>query len=65
MIRDTITAMLLCNNVTPVKDELTNKITYQASSPDEVALVQFAETLNMKLIYRTDKIIKIKNRDIR
>ena len=61
IIRDTITAMLLCNNVTPVKDELTDKITYQASSPDEIALVQFAETLNMKLIYRTDKIIKIKN----
>ena len=62
IIRDTITAMLLCNNVTPIADELDNeKITYQASSPDEVALVKFAETLNMKLIFRTDKILKIKN----
>ena len=62
IIRDAITAMLLCNNVTPIVDEndKTN-ITYQASSPDEVALVKFAETLNMKLIYRTDKLIRIKN----
>ena len=62
LIRDTITAMLLCNNVTPIIDENDNeKITYQASSPDEIALVKFAETLNMKLIYRTDKLLKIKN----
>ena len=62
IIRDTITAMLLCNNVTPVVDEKDKeKITYQASSPDEIALVKFAETLNMKLIYRTDKSLKIKD----
>ena len=57
--------MCLCNNVTPVTDD-NNKnkdgeknITYQASSPDEVALVKFALTLNMKLIERTDKKITI------
>ena len=62
IIRDTITAMLLCNNVTPIVDEKDKeKITYQASSPDEIALVKFAETLNMKLIYRTDKSLKIKD----
>ena len=62
LIRDTISSMVLCNNVTPIIDELDpEKITYQASSPDEVALVKFAETLNMKLIHRTDKEIKIKN----
>lgn len=37
------------------------KYEYQASSPDEVALVQFCEELKIKLIYRTDKIIKIQN----
>ena len=62
IIRDSITAMLLCNNVTPIKDENDeNNITYQASSPDEIALVKFASSLRMKLIYRTDKIIKIEN----
>ena len=62
IIRDTITSMVLCNNVTPVfeNDEKT-KVSYQASSPDEVALVKFAETLNMRLIGRTDKKIVIKN----
>ena len=60
VIRDTITAMVLCNNVTPVIDEKdSNNITYQASSPDEVALVKFADSLNMKLINRTDKEIKM------
>ena len=62
MIKDTITSMLLCNNVTPIiSNENPDIITYQASSPDEIALVKFAEKLNMKLIYRTDKEIKIKN----
>ena len=60
LIRDTITAMCLCNNVTPVADDNDpNKMTYQASSPDEVALVKFAVTLNMRLVGRTDKEIKL------
>ena len=60
LIRDTITAMCLCNNVTPIVDEEDpKKMTYQASSPDEVALVKFAETLNMRLVGRTDKEIKL------
>ena len=33
---------------------------YQASSPDEIALVQFAASLKMVLSHRTDKTIKIK-----
>jgi len=37
------------------------KINYQASSPDEVALVKTAEELNMTLVFRNDKEIKIKN----
>ena len=62
IIRDTITSMVLCNNVTPIIDEQdSSNVTYQASSPDEVALVKFAETLNMRLIHRTDKEIRIKD----
>ena len=60
IIRDTITAMVLCNNVTPIIDEKdSNNVTYQASSPDEVALVKFADSLNMKLTNRTDKEIRM------
>lgn len=60
VIRDTITAMTLCNNVTPTYDD-DGAVTYQASSPDEIALVKMAESLNIKLIHRTDKEITIKN----
>ena len=55
IIRDLITAMVLCNNVTPTDNG------YQASSPDEIALVKFAESLKMVLKHRTDKTIKIKD----
>ena len=62
IIRDTITSIVLCNNVTPIQDEEDPSIiTYQASSPDEIALVKFAESVNMRLVGRTDKEIKIKD----
>ena len=34
---------------------------YQASSPDEIALVKFAEELNCKLIYRDQILITLEN----
>ena len=55
LIRDCITSMVLCNNVTPTDNG------YQASSPDEIALVKFAETLKMILTHRTDKNIQLKD----
>ena len=55
IIRDLITAMVLCNNVTPTESG------YQASSPDEIALVNFAKSLNMVLSHRSDKLIQIKD----
>jgi len=64
VIRDAIEAMTICNNVKPIIETNTQgeqEINYQASSPDEVALVKFSESINMRLIYRTDKEIKIKN----
>jgi len=41
--RDLATALIICNNVTPVLDEGSRVL--QASSPDEIALVRFAEEL--------------------
>jgi phospholipid-translocating ATPase len=38
--RDLATALILCNNVTPVRDDGVRIL--QASSPDEIALVKFA-----------------------
>ncbi len=60
VIRDAITSMALCHNVTPTYLE-NGEIFFQASSPDEVALVQTASKLGMRLIHRTDKEIKIIN----
>ena len=55
LIRDLITSMVLCNNVTPTDNG------FQASSPDEIALVKFAESLNMVLTHRTDKTIQLRD----
>ena len=40
MLRDAVTALAVCHNVTPVIDE--GKRVFQASSPDEISLVQQA-----------------------
>lgn len=54
VIRDLVTALALCHNVTPTfpNPENKNVVEYQASSPDEVALVKFAESLDMRLLDR-------------
>jgi phospholipid-translocating ATPase len=44
MVRDLVTALALCHNVTPVYPDENDKEKkeFQASSPDEIALVSFA-----------------------
>lgn len=59
IVRDMITAMVLCHNVTPVIED-GHKI-YQGSSPDEIALVQIAESLGMILEQRDEQMIRITN----
>ena len=56
---ETMQALALCHNVTPVEEE-NGEITYQASSPDEVAIVKWCELVGMKLIYRDRESIRIK-----
>ncbi len=65
MVRDLILALSLCHNVTPVypdADDRTKK-EFQAASPDEIALVKFAEQLDMKLVEREELYIKLLNPD--
>lgn len=50
-VRDVVLALALCHNVTPVVDD-DGSITYQASSPDEVAIVQWTESVGLKLASR-------------
>lgn len=61
VIRDTITALGLCHNVTPTEEDGVKG--YQASSPDEVALVKFAERINIVLSKRSQLEIQITNGD--
>jgi phospholipid-translocating ATPase len=50
-------SLAVCHNVTPVIDDVTGERTYQAASPDEVALVKFCESVNLTLIERTENKI--------
>ena len=56
LIMRCVQAMALCHNVTPSYNE-NNERYYQASSPDEVALVKFAESVGIVLEERTFKKI--------
>ena len=58
-VRQAIMSLALAHNVTPTTDELGN-ITYQASSPDEVALVKFTESVGMTLVARDMTSMTIK-----
>lgn len=59
VLRDLITALAVCHNVTPIMEE--GKRTFQASSPDEIALVNFAQEVKMKLITRTNDVMELEN----
>ncbi|OXB37825.1 hypothetical protein LQV05_001540 [Cryptococcus neoformans] len=50
-VRDTVMALATCHNVTPVIND-DGTTTYQASSPDEVAIVQWTESVGLTLTSR-------------
>lgn len=55
-VYDLMLGLSLCHNVTPVVDD--GVTTYQASSPDEVAIVKWTESVGIKLISRnTQRIV--------
>lgn len=58
-IKNTLLALMLCNNVSPTWTD--NERALQASSPDEVALVNYVETLGFMMDSRRTNVIKIKN----
>jgi phospholipid-translocating ATPase len=58
-LKNIITALALCHNVTPVKSQEGEK-TYQASSPDEISLVKFAESVGIELLERKPDYIVLK-----
>jgi phospholipid-translocating ATPase len=53
-VRDVVLALALCHNVTPTTEEEDGKmiVSYQASSPDEIAIVKWTESVGLRLAYR-------------
>ncbi|KAK9477001.1 hypothetical protein V1514DRAFT_284020 [Lipomyces japonicus] len=49
-VRDVVFALAVCHNVTPVYDN--DVISYQAASPDEVAIVKWTESVGLTLAKR-------------
>ncbi|KAF8651079.1 hypothetical protein AX16_004941 [Volvariella volvacea WC 439] len=50
-VRDVVLSLALCHNVTPVTND-DGSVTYQASSPDEVAIVKWTESVGLTLVFR-------------
>ncbi|KAI9763163.1 MAG: putative aminophospholipid-translocase [Geoglossum simile] len=56
-VRDVVLALALCHNVTPTLEDDHGKsiTTYQASSPDEIAIVKWTESVGLRLVHRDRK----------
>ncbi len=56
-VRDVVLALALCHNVTPTTEEEDGQMvtSYQASSPDEIAIVRWTESVGLRLAYRDRK----------
>ncbi|KAJ3752035.1 hypothetical protein EV360DRAFT_97566 [Lentinula raphanica] len=50
-VKDVIQSLALCHNVTPATND-DGSVTYQASSPDEVAIVSWTQSIGLTLAYR-------------
>lgn len=60
-VRDLVLALVLCHNVTPTTDKVGDTVTtsYQASSPDEIAIVQWTESVGLRLLHRDRQTIAV------
>ncbi|CAO0801356.1 unnamed protein product [Mucor circinelloides] len=58
-VRDIVQALALCHNVTP-STSMDGDITYQASSPDEVAIVKWTEHMGLTLFNRDVNTIQLR-----
>jgi len=63
VVRDFMAALALCHNVTPSFPDPDDPtiIEFQASSPDEIALVKFADSMGMNLTSRDANNVEIVN----
>lgn len=49
-LKEIITALALCHNVTPVFNEDKTEKEFQASSPDEITFVRIAEKFGLSIL---------------
>ncbi|EJW01195.1 HAD ATPase, P-type, family IC [Edhazardia aedis USNM 41457] len=57
-VYDLLVGLSICHNVTPVVEN--NQTVYQASSPDEIAIIKWLEKVGIKLVKRTRNSITIR-----
>lgn len=64
-VRDVVLALALCHNVTPTTDEEDGEVvtSYQASSPDEIAIVRWTESVGLRLASRDRKSMTLVSTD--
>lgn len=64
-VRDVVLALALCHNVTPTTEEEQGHsfTTYQASSPDEIAIVRWTESVGLRLMHRDRHSITLQSVD--
>ncbi|KAI0911221.1 phospholipid-translocating P-type ATPase [Ustulina deusta] len=64
-VRDVVLALALCHNVTPTMEEEDGQTitSYQASSPDEIAIVRWTESVGLRLTYRDRKRMVLESAD--
>jgi len=62
-VKDAVFALAVCHNVTPTLDDESSTIQYQASSPDEIAIVQWSAAVGLKLIHRDRQTLKLETAD--
>ena len=64
-VRDLVLALALCHNVTPSTENVGGEsvTTYQASSPDEIAIVRWAEHVGLRLLHRDRHTITLQSVD--
>ncbi|KAI8943532.1 hypothetical protein NX059_001528 [Plenodomus lindquistii] len=64
-VRDVVLALALCHNVTPTIEEENGEsvTTYQASSPDEIAIVRWTEAVGLKLLSRDRESMTLQSCD--
>jgi phospholipid-translocating ATPase len=64
-VRDVVLALALCHNVTPITEEEDGQIVtnYQASSPDEIAIIRWTEAVGLKLLQRDRESMTLQSCD--